>query len=239
MSGHDHEQLESAAAWVLGALPDDEADRFAEHLRGCAECRAEVEHLQFVADVLPLAAPHADPPLELRGRIMAVVEREAELLRAAGPAADRPERPARRGWWPWLMARPAVAGGCAAALVAGGIGTGLALNDSGGGGAKAPRTVAAVIAHGGTATFVSTNGQTTLRVAGLREPRAGHVYQVWLKRNAPVPTPDAVFTVDRHGRGSVALRGSLHGVRRVLVTEEPAGGSDFPTTQPILQATPA
>ena len=53
-SDFDCPQLPDAAAYVLGSLEDDEATRFREHLRSCAQCRAEVAELQPVVDELPL-----------------------------------------------------------------------------------------------------------------------------------------------------------------------------------------
>jgi anti-sigma factor RsiW len=100
------EHRDDAGAWVLGALPDDERERFAAHLPGCEICRQEVAELQMVADTLPLAAPQVAPPPELKERIMAAVRAEAAVLEAAGPEADvvpsppvpapEPARPGRR-----------------------------------------------------------------------------------------------------------------------------------------------
>ena len=45
-SDFDCPQLADAAAYVLGALEDDELTRYREHLEGCAQCRAEVAELQ-------------------------------------------------------------------------------------------------------------------------------------------------------------------------------------------------
>jgi anti-sigma-K factor RskA len=82
------EHRDDAGAWVLGALPGDERERFAAHLAGCDVCRREVAELQMVADTLPLAAPQVAPPPELKERIMSAVRAEAAVLAAAGPEAD-------------------------------------------------------------------------------------------------------------------------------------------------------
>jgi anti-sigma factor RsiW len=71
-------RIEDTGAYVLGALPEDEHARFAAHLAGCEACRAEVEQLRMVADTLPLGAVSVPPPPELKDRIMAVVEAEAD-----------------------------------------------------------------------------------------------------------------------------------------------------------------
>jgi hypothetical protein len=61
------------------------------------------------------------------------------------------------------------------------------------------------------------------------------IYEVWLSRGtAPEPT-DALFGVTTHGSGAVAVPGSLHGVKEVLVTSEPLGGSLHPTSTPLIR----
>ena len=45
---------------------------------------------------------------------------------------------------------------------------------------------------------------------------------------------DAVFTVDRDGRGSVGVLGKVAGAKAVLVTDEPRGGSTVPTRRPVV-----
>ena len=60
---------------------------------------------------------------------------------------------------------------------------------------------------------------------------------MWLDRDdgtAPVPT-EALFSV-RQGRASVDVPGDLRGVKQVLVTDEPLGGSEVPTRQPVIAA---
>jgi len=65
------------------------------------------------------------------------------------------------------------------------------------------------------------------------------VWQVWVQRGDRPPSPDAVFTVDREGRGAVGVLGDLHGARQVLVTDEPAGGSSVPSRMPVVALHPA
>lgn len=43
----------------------------------------------------------------------------------------------------------------------------------------------------------------------------------------------------RSAMASVAIPGSLRGVRLVMVTDEPAGGSRVPTGEPIISVAPA
>ncbi len=124
---NDHTRWEDfAGAYVLGAMAVAEREEFEAHLSTCAICREEVEELQPAAEALPMASPLMAPPPGLKDRIMAEVEREAELLGAAGAGADRPERTRRErrglGWLSGWRLAPV-----AAALVIAGVLVGVAL----------------------------------------------------------------------------------------------------------------
>ncbi len=232
----EHDCTGDAAAYVLGALEDYEVGPFLRHLDGCAICRDEVASLQVVADMLPAAVTPVAAPRALRRRVLATVYEEAELFRAAGATAVQPARAPRRGWglaWP-AVPRPFQAL-AAAALVAAGIAVGtIALR-----GAPASRdrvVVASTTLPATTATLELAAGRTELDVANLPAAPQGRVYEVWLQRNgAPQPT-DALFTPTSDGRAAVAVPGSLKGVKAVLVTDEPAGGSTKPTRTPVITA---
>ena len=71
------EHSDDAAAYVLGALEQDEAARFTEHLETCAACREEVAALGQVVDVLPIAAPQHPVPKGLRRRVVRAVQKDA------------------------------------------------------------------------------------------------------------------------------------------------------------------
>jgi anti-sigma-K factor RskA len=233
----DHDALRDAAGpWVLGALDEEEAWRFSSHLEVCASCRNEVERLRAAADALPLTAPPVEPPPALKERLMAIVEAEA---------ADRPEPTAERGpsrWRAWLdglFSAPALAAGAAALLlVAGGV-IGFA---AGGDDGPQTTTVAGQVqaSLGDTrAELIQTGERATLRVTGMPQPPAGRVWQAWVKNEGGMPQPDAVFTVDRRGVGSVALLGDVDGAAAVLVTSEPRGGRATPSGDPVITAEPA
>ncbi|HEX7290646.1 MAG TPA: anti-sigma factor, partial [Conexibacter sp.] len=99
-------------------------------------------------------------------------------------------------------------------------------------------TVTPATAPRGSAVIVVRNGVATLRVTGLPVPPQGKIYEVWLlRRGAAAPSPtDALFSVSTRGSGRVALP-SVLGVEQVLVTAEPVGGSQAPTSQPFIAAT--
>jgi anti-sigma-K factor RskA len=222
--------------WVLGALDEPDAAAFASHLGSCGDCRREVAHLQVVADVLPMAAPQVVPP-ELKGRIMSVVNSEAELLRTAGPEADRAgggrgrERGrgrARSGRPGWLgRVRPVPAAVLASAILAVGIVVGVLAT---GGGDDATTVTGTGPAGAQVALRVSGDDHGELDFNGMPAPPNGRVYQVWLVTGKGSPRPThALFTVMADGRAKVEIPESLKGADQVLVSDEPPGGSRQPT----------
>lgn len=73
----DEEAAGRAALYALGALEGDEAREFEEHLAaGCAACAAELREFETVAKDLCLAAPEAEPPAEVRARLLALAPEE-------------------------------------------------------------------------------------------------------------------------------------------------------------------
>jgi anti-sigma-K factor RskA len=223
---------DNVGAYLLGALPPDEAEAFEAHLRDCPECRQDVEELRVAADALPVSVAPVAPPPALKQRIMAVVESEAELLEAAGRRADVPEpAPAKRRWG-WRL-RPAFAAVAAAVLLALGVVAGLLLP-----GGNGERTVVASSTAQGAHVELEISGDgATLVARDMPPPPEGRIYQVWLKRPGSDPEPTSVLWSTRaDGSAEVAVPGSLDGVEAVLVTDEPEGGSDVPSKAPVITA---
>ncbi len=89
--------------------------------------------------------------------------------------------------------------------------------------------------HHATAELRKTGSRLELVVVGMPAPPPGRIYEVWLERGTEPPLPtDALFSVTRTGSGSVGVPGDLHGVSKVLVTDEPLGGSLKPTRTPVI-----
>lgn len=63
---NDCEERDQAAAYVLSALDQHEADGYREHLASCSECSAEVVRLQPVADSLATSVSPVVASDELR-----------------------------------------------------------------------------------------------------------------------------------------------------------------------------
>ena len=110
------------AGYLLGTLTDREAAAFADHLTGCAACRAELEELRWLAGVLDELPPAEPLPPGLEERTFAAIERDATMT--APPTAGGTDRPDGR---PDVDDPPSRAGG-------GGGGGG----DAGGGGVVIP-----------------------------------------------------------------------------------------------------
>jgi hypothetical protein len=226
------ERVLDASAYVLGALAEQEVEPYREHLSSCADCTAEVAQLQAVADAMALAPQRIEAPESLRAAVMGVVNGQAELLRAAGHQADRPARERAR-WRTFLQ--PALAAGVA--LAAGLLIGALAINS---GSTERTKTIEAVVAAPGyhaTASLRKVGSHVVLVVTGMPAPPPGRIYEVWLEHGTQAPEPtDALFSVTRTGAGSVGVPSSLSGISKVLVTDEPLGGSLKPTRTPIIVA---
>jgi anti-sigma-K factor RskA len=230
MSGDDHTRwVDSAGAYVLGAMPPDEREEFESHLVTCEACRDEVDELRPAAEALPMASQPVLPPPALKDRVMAEVEREATLLAHVGADADRPapvrERRRRSSSWlsGWRLAP------VAAALVIAGVLAGSLL----GGDTKSYRF------EGQNAELRVEDGHATLVAQNMPAPPEGKVYEVWLMpkgSKSPEPT-DVLFTPRSDGAATAAIPGDVSDVEQVLVTAEPKGGSDRPTSDPVMQAT--
>lgn len=246
--GIDHRYWEDeAAAYALRSLEDDERRRFERHLAGCPRCREEVESMRRTAAALPEPTPLA-PPSALKDRVMAAVRAEASSEERVRPPIPERQSPAAEPWrlrrgrraadrgrprptFSFLPPRlhPGAVVGVTAAVAALVVVAVLAL-----GGGTSTRTYAAMVRPPGAGASLTVLGQTgRLHFSRLPAPPSGRIYEVWFQRAGQTVTPTR--TLFASSSGSVALRGSLHGVRAVMVTAEPRpNGSRVPTTAPII-----
>jgi anti-sigma-K factor RskA len=220
-SGHERHR-DDLAAYLLGALEPGEAAELERHLAGCEECSTELEWLRPAVQLLPESVQRVDAPAELRGRLMEQVRTEAE-------SAPAPRR--ARGWdiRSWSL-RP-VAGLAALVLVVAAVGAyAIGSGDSGGGNSTtvvvghSPGVIAEVVREGGTGTLHLTN---------LHQLPSDKVLQAWVEKEGRVVSAKTLFVPNQDGTASATID-DMKGVRTVMVTAEPRGGSVQPTSAPIV-----
>jgi anti-sigma-K factor RskA len=223
MNENEHKaRRDELAAYLLGALEPGEAAALEQHLAGCEECRTELTWLRPAAQVLPEAVERVEPPAELRARIMDEAWSDAGQRVRPAPAGERRRRSA--------LLRPAF--GLAAVLtIAAGV-AGYAIRDSGSGGGGST-TVTAGRAPGVTAEVVSAGDGGTLHLAHVRSLPPDQVLQAWVQRGDRIESAKTLFVPNRDGTATVAID-DMRGVSAVMVTAEPRGGSDQPTSAPIV-----
>lgn len=234
-----HEGCGDAAAYALGALEDREARAFEAHLERCAACREELARLRRVTDVLPLSAPVYAAPPALRRRVLTQVRSEAASHGRGKPVKlERSEmQPGERGsvatvrrvhagsWRRRGIPAAALAlAACVAAVIVLAAGSGTGANPT----HVYPATV-------GDAKVYLSQSRAELAVLHLAPAPRGRTYEVWLERRRGAYVPAGVlFGVSAAGGAEVRLPGHLRGVRAVLVSQEPAGGSPQPTSAPVI-----
>jgi anti-sigma-K factor RskA len=208
-----------AAAYVLGALTSEESEAFRAHLETCAICQQEVESFGHVGDVLGMAAPQHEPSRSLRKQVMKEVRADARTRKARARGARR-----------YSFSRPVLAGAMAAVL-AGAVFAGAQIASPG----NSVRVFHATV--GDAEIHLVSDSYAELTVHHLRQPTGNRIYEVWLQnsRGELAPTK-ALFSVTSSGDGVVDVPGNLKHIKAVMVTEEPAGGTQAPTTKPVIIA---
>ena len=233
MSSRSHDEYQdNIGAYVLGALPELEAEVLERHLAGCESCRAEVQELRPVTAALGRSVPQVAPPASLKASLMATVNAEAAARADRAPAEPR-ERRTFAGWLSGLQ--PRVAAGMALAVLALGVVVGVSA-DHLGGGSSSSKTLAAKIDRRlmptGNASLEVKGSSGKLQLTGAPQPPAGHVYQLWYQHGKTI---ERGSTFRPHRNGSYQADVSLGKANAVMVTVERSGGAPAPTGPPIMQ----
>ena len=108
--------------YLLGQLDENGNRHLQAHIRGCAECRRELEHLTFLWTKLGVI-PEEQPSERLRGRFYAMLEAQRDRGKKRVFLGDWVQ-----GWWP---RRPALQFGLAFVLAVLGLTAGLLLRPGG------------------------------------------------------------------------------------------------------------
>jgi anti-sigma-K factor RskA len=234
MTETEHDRFnENIAAYALGALEPGEAEELERHAEECERCRSELRWLEPAVRALPESVERREPPRELRRRLMEEVRDDAR--RAPVPALDGGREHSgtrsRRLGLGSLGWRP-LAGIAAVALAAVAV-AGYEIGSDGSGDNGATSTIVAGQAPGVTAKMVSEGDGGTLRLANVKQLPDGRVLQAWVERAGEIEPVPALFVPDREGNASTMID-DMEGVKTVMVTSEPSGGSKAPTSTPIV-----
>jgi anti-sigma-K factor RskA len=227
-AGHD-EFRDDLAAYALGALEEPESERLRAHLEGCEECRRQLRWLEPAVELLPRTVEQLEPPARVRDSLLETVQAEAP------PAAREPPRPARDSWWRRLglgMWRPATAVAAAAMLVVGAV-AGYLIGEPNGAGTTTLQAQAMPNAKRASGTLARNGNSGILRVQGMPTLASNQVYEVWVQRGRKLE-PSSLFVPRTNHSAEAAVPDGLDGADAVLVTKEPRGGSQKPTSSPVL-----
>ena len=91
-------------------------------------------------------------------------------------------------------------------------------------------------AGGAAGRLVPTSEGSYLVVAGLSEAPDNHTYQLWLMNDG---TPESAGVFEVSDGLKVLETGSLEGSDAAAITVEPEGGSQQPTSDPVLASSEA
>lgn len=237
MNEHDHERWsEDVAAYMLSALEPGEAAELERHAEGCERCQAEIRWLTPATNALPESVERLEPPRALRERIMSEVRMEAE---PADAFVDEPTAGLFARASNWLrelgsgpMGLRPVVGFAAAVLVVAAV-AGFAIGGGLGSDEGGQTTVVTGEAPAVTAKVVSEGGSGTLHLDNVKQLPSDRVLEAWVQRDGAVEPVEALFVPDREGQASTEIP-DMDGVEVVMVTTEPEGGSESPTSSPIV-----
>lgn len=219
MSGNDHNSWsEDLAAYMLGALEPGEAADFERHLAGCERCQEELRWFAPAVQTLPESIERQEPPPRLREALMAEVRADAQ-------PESRPVKQQSRRWF----LKPAVGFAVLALLVAGAVGYEVGKDGADDGrGSTIERQI------GGIGVKMVREGDGgTLHLSNLHQLPRGKVLEAWVLREGKVEAVPALFVPDHNGNAETAIA-DMNGVAEVMVTKEPRGGSEQPTSKPIV-----
>jgi anti-sigma-K factor RskA len=227
-----------SGAFAIDALSAEEAEQFRTHLEGCAVCRQEVRELRAAAARMGEIEAVA-PPAALKARVLTAADRTAQRPpKVVGLGEGEPGR--GRRWLPRLAAAAAAAVvvvGAAVGIgqIAGEDGTSLQAGVVQVFEAEDAHTAEVDTSHGAVRVATSpARGEMAVDTSGLQPLDSEHVYQLWSIADG---TPTSVGVLDDPGEGA-SMEMPATGTQ-VAITVEPAGGSEQPTTDPIVAVDPA
>ncbi len=238
------EAIELAGLYVLDALEPAERAKVADHLASCTQAHDEFKE---VGGVVPALATLADPvgaPAALKNKVLADYRARTGTGAVWQPAPVATTRPARPSWLGWAAAAAAVL----LAVTAGWAYTAQSRADAEAHRAQvlaqaidlmaAPGSSVALLAGSGSAAgangfaAVGSNGTGYMVVVDLPPAPAGKTYQAWYIIDGR-PVSAGLLSADANGFGVTSIS-ATNNAQVIALTIEPAGGSEQPTTDPVL-----
>lgn len=231
---------ELTAGYALDALDPDERSAYEAHLEGCEHCQQELASFWTTTEALAVAASGPEPSAALRERILGDIR--AEPLQNVVPLEPRRRRVA-----PVLGAVAAVAAVVALAIGLWASSVSSELDETRSALARQqeasevladPDARSVELAEGEGRLVIEPDGQAVLIVDGLGPAPPGKTYELWIAATGEAPVPAGLFP-GQDGREIALVDGTVGEGEVVLVTVEPAGGVDAPTSEPIVGTLPA
>lgn len=244
-------------AYAVNALTGAEREQFEQHLATCPDCAEEVGSLRETAARLG-ASSATQPPERLKQRVLDEIRRtrqqppQAATDDVGGEVVDLDRaRQRRRTWGTRLAVAAAVVGiGLAGAFGAVALRTQSELDDAreqitagsqrGGEITDVVRAPDAQIVNAGAADLAATSvisaeqGKAVFMGEPAQSPPPGRAYQLWFIGDYGYVS-GGVMTEAEDGTMSPMVAGVPPGTEAMGVTDEPAGGSRQPTTDPMLE----
>ncbi|HEV8452372.1 MAG TPA: anti-sigma factor [Gaiellales bacterium] len=207
---------ELISGYALHGLDAADERLVLEHVETCERCRVQLREMEAVAAALAFAAPQADPPPELRDRLLEAIDPEVV---PSAPLEARPQPRARWWWWPRFSAVAVpVLGLAVIALTVWNISLSGDVNDS------AVRSVAPIANVGDVVSF--SGGQAAV-VGGLKPAPAGHTYEAWvIPRGQTVPQAAGTFAGGDDLSFTLTRNASVGDT--IVITLEPGTGGSAP-----------
>ena len=237
----NHERFdELKEAYVLGALPEEERRELEEYLARHPERQAEVDELGAFAGLLALTPQEHEPPPALRRSIMSVVESEAR----SSSARSEPRFAGLRE----VFSLQNLGLAAAAVLVIGLFSWNMLLQgelqDLQGRVAnlqESPQSRMVALEGTGDApqqghaeVMILDDDRAVLMAEDMPRAPEGRTYQIWVIEG-DVPEPGGLFEPRGESVAAVVEKPLDEG-DVIAVTIEPAGGSQQPTTDPLMTA---
>ena len=245
----DKELGNLSGSYALNGLDAADLAEFEAHLQQSQATRDEVTELTDTAVLLGLAVEPVQPSAGLKASIMDQLDAHPQLPVASPVATAAFESPAGRKAQARWFTRPVTALAAVAAAIAlfvggGVVTTSLAQNSfaqqqadqlAAINSADDAQRASVDLADGGTATLVWSNSllSSALIVDGLAPLPADRTYELWYINDAGA-RPAGTFGVAGSGSTWRVLDGTMKAGDTVGVTVEPRGGSDAPTTDPVV-----